>query len=174
MERGDAAAREEFVRRVYPELHKLAAQCIEKGGAHTSLEPSVLLHEAWIRVNTRAGASFAHRGAFLAFASKVMRSVLVDHARAAAAMRRGGGQRRISQVLELVPREAREVDLLGLEEALEQLAEIDPVCVELVELRFFGGLTHAAIAETLHTSLRQVERKWRFARAWLHSALSEG
>lgn len=172
MARNEPGAQDELVLRVYPELHKLAAQCLGPARGRTSLEPSVLVNEAWMKMSGREGLEFEHRGAFLSFASKVMRSVLVDHARAAAALRRGGAHQRVSQILELVPDQAQEVDLLALEEALHGLEEIDPECVRLVELRFFGGLAHPEIATVLGTSLRHVERRWKFTRAWLHSALA--
>ena len=170
--RGDPAAEEALAARLHGELRLLAQGQLRDGMGRGSVEPTALAHEAWLRLRAREGLAFDDRRAFFSFAAKAMRSILVDRARAAASLRRGGDRLRVG-VHELRAEEPLEVDLLDLEDALGRLALLDPESAQLVELRFYGGLSHPEIAEQTGMSLRQVERRWRFARAWLHSALGE-
>ncbi len=171
--RGDRAAEEALAERLHGELRRLALGQLRDGLPRGSVEPTALAHEAWLRLQARDGLSFSDRREFFAFAAKAMRSILVDRARAAATLRRGGDRLRVG-VQDLRAEEPRDVDLLDLEQALERLAALDPESAALVELRFYGGLSHKEIAEHTGASLRHVERRWRFARAWLHSALEGG
>ena len=144
---GDRAVEEELARRLQGELHQLATGQLRGGEMHGSLQPTALVNEAWLRFQTSDNLSFANRRAFFAFAGSVMRSILVDRARAAAALRRGGDRHRVSLVSGLAQDEPVELDLLALEEALRELEELDPDSARLVELRFFGGLSHPEIAQ---------------------------
>lgn len=175
----DAATQEEAVARLHVELRRLAlAQLTRQRVGHT-LQPTALANEAWLRLFGAAEPRFEGRRAFFALASRVMRTVLVDHARAHGAAKRGGGRERLSVSISLaadeaVPAPERALDLLDLEAALGELEAVDPELARLVELRFFGGLSHAAIAETWGVTERTVERRWRLARAWLVDRLGAG
>lgn len=169
---GDATSREELLTLLYDELHALAARQMARERVGHTLQPTALLHEAWLRLDGH-DLRFEGRKQFFALAGRVMRNVLVDHARARKAEKRGGEGEAVTLV-EMAHGEREEtVDLLALDEALKRLEAEDPELSKLVELRFFAGLSHPEIAETLETSLRSVERKWRFARTWLYDELSK-
>ena len=168
----DAVTREEAVARLHDELRRLAVGQLARQRAGHTLQPTALANEAWLRLFGGVEPRFEGRRAFFALASRVMRTVLVDHARAHGAAKRGGGRERLSVSISLAadedaarPEDA--LDLLDLEAALGELEAVDPELARLVELRFFGGLSHAAIAETLEVTERTIERRWRLARAWL-------
>lgn len=168
---GDRAVEDELARRLHGELRALAAGQMRGTPDNASLQPTALVHEAWLRFQSSDGLAFSDRRAFFAFAGTVMRSILVDRARAAAALRRGGDRHRVTLDGDPAVDGPEELDLLGLEEALVKLERLDAESARLVELRFFSGLSHPQIAELTGTSLRQVERRWSFARAWLRSEL---
>ena len=156
---------------LYGELHGLARRHMRgQSSAHT-LQPTALLHEAWVRLVGDAVGPFENRQHFLAFASRAMRNVLVDHARARKAQKRGGDRERVPLDDAVASYEAQGFDVLELEAALTRLAEQEPELVRLVELRFFGGLEMREAAEVLGVSLSTAERRWRMARMWLRSAL---
>jgi RNA polymerase sigma factor (TIGR02999 family) len=169
---GDRSVEDELVALVYGELRRLAAQQMSAQARAHTLQPTALVHEAWLRLVEQDEASFESKHRFFALAARVMRSVLVDHARARGAAKRGGG-------LERAPLDdaaesgagAADVDVLALDEALEHLAEIDADLARLVELRFYGGLSHPEIAAATGVGLRTVERRWRLARAWLRAEI---
>lgn len=169
---GDAEAEELLIPLVYAELHRLAEQHMAKQGPRHTLQPTELVNEAWMRIAGQDRLDFSGRDSFYALASRVMRSVLVDHARARNAEKRGGGRRRITLGEHQDQKSGIDIDVLALDEALVRLSEMDAELLELVELRFFGGLTHPEIARLKGVSLRSVERTWRLARAWLHAELS--
>lgn len=172
---GDGAVTAEVVERVQQELRKLAGRHMQGQRADHTLQPTALVNEVWLRMFGDTKLEFEGKRAFYGFASRVMRSVLVDHARALEADKRGGGRDRISITVaaENAAGGARsDLDVLDLNGALERLEEFDPELAEIVELRFFGGLRHPEIAEQVGRSLRTVERQWRLARAWLHSELT--
>jgi RNA polymerase sigma factor (TIGR02999 family) len=169
---GDASARGRLIEIVYAELRRLAAAHL--GGARGgTLQPTALVHEAWLRLQGGTG-EFASSRHFLGVASKAMRSVLVDHARARHTAKRGGGE--APGVLDeaVAWLEAGEVELLDLDAALEALERDDPELARVVELRFFGGLSHEEIAAAEGCSLSTVERRWRLARARLRRDLLGG
>jgi RNA polymerase sigma factor (TIGR02999 family) len=170
--RGDKAALDELMPLVYDELRKLAASYLRRSAGDSTLQPTALVHEAYVRLADRQGASMEHRAQFFGLAAKVMRDILVDHARRRAATKHGGGQMRIS--LSRAERLGRqpEVELIALDDALQELAATNPQHSRLVELRFFGGLTNEEAAEVLSLSHATVERYWSFARAWLRRALA--
>ena len=164
---GDPEAAHELVPLVYSELHDLASALLGRE-PHATLQPTVIVHEAWLRF-AGEGASFESRFQFYALASKIMRSVLVDHARARAAQKRGGEHRQITWID--AGAEDRPLDLLDLDEALQRLEALDGELFRIVELRFFGGLSHPEIAQALGLSLPTIERRWRLARTWLYAEL---
>lgn len=172
---GDAAVTEEVVARVQDELRRMAALHMAGQRPGHTLQPTALVNEVWLRLFGQEELHFEGRQAFHRFVSRVMRTVLIDHARAALADKRGGDRERVSLTLILqdaTDTPAPEVDVLELDGALGRLEALDPDLARLIELRFFGGLRHPEIAELLGTSLRTVERQWRLARAWLYAELS--
>lgn len=170
---GDSAAADELIPLVYAELHRLAEQHMARQGPRHTLQPTALVNEAWARLAEQDALEFDGRDPFYALASRIMRTVLVDHARARNAEKRGGDRRRLTLLGDEEDTQGVTLDILALDEALQRLKDMDPELHELVELRFFGGLKHPAIARQLGTSLRTVERNWRLARAWLHGELGE-
>ena len=171
--RDTTVADEELMGELYAELHLLAGQHMKRQGAGHTLQPTALVNEAWLRIEASDELHFDARAQFFALAGKVMRSVLVDHAREKAAAKRGGARQRVTLSGDLGVEGGPDVDLLSLEEVLVKLEELDPELARLVELRFFGGLDHPTIARTVGKSLRSVERSWRLAKAWLHGELSK-
>lgn len=172
---GDAAVTEDVVARVQDELRRMAAHHMAGQRPGHTLQPTALVNEVWLRLFGQEELHFESRQAFHRFVSRVMRTVLIDHARAALADKRGGDRERVSLTLILqdaTDTPAPEVDVLELDGALGRLEALDPDLARLIELRFFGGLRHPEIAELLGTSLRTVERQWRLARAWLYAELS--
>lgn len=173
---GESAAAKDLLPLVYEELHALGRHMLRGRAAHT-LGPTALIHEAYLRLvdTEQAGRDqgWNGRGHFLKVAANAMRNVLVDHARARGAKKRGGGRRQVT-FDEGVMAIAEEADqLLAVDEALRKLAQVDPRMAQIVELRFFAGLNHEEVAEAMETSLRTVERSWRMARAWLLTALED-
>jgi RNA polymerase sigma factor (TIGR02999 family) len=171
MAAGDERAASELFPLLYGELRGIARAAMDDDAAQT-LQPTALVHEAWMRL-AGAGArqQFAGRSHFLGVASKAMRSVLVDHARRRAALKRGGDRERlvIEDVVELFERSAP--DLVGLDAALEKLARVDEQLARIVELRFFGGCSVEDTASALNVSEPTVVRGWRVARMWLRREL---
>ena len=139
-----------------------------------SLQPTALVHEAYLRLIDQRQVDWRNRAHFLGAAAVMMRRILVNHARDRAAAKRGGGARRVSLTLADQAFPEAGVDVLALHEALEKLAVIDARKSQVVELKFFGGLTATEIAEQLQLSVATVEREWSFSRAWLHDALAGG
>ncbi|MBL9077525.1 MAG: sigma-70 family RNA polymerase sigma factor [Planctomycetes bacterium] len=156
---------------IYRSLHDLAARELLHHRAQT-LQPTALLHEAWLRIAALPPNANRERAQFFALAGKAMRSVLIDHARRRQAQKRDGGRRH--EIDEGTPDTADGLpveDLLTIAEALQELEQHDPELVQVVDLMFFGGRTAAEAAELLSVSSRTVERRWRFARAWLRDAI---
>lgn len=170
---GDTRAAEELHRLVYDELHVRAEGLMRGDRAGNTLQPTAVVHEAWLKLAKSDAIQWEDRSHFLGVACRAMRMVLVDHARARGALKRGGKHER--QLLDeaLIPYEERAQDLVELDVALERLAAMDPELAQLVELRFFGGLTIDDTARVLGTSNSSVERGWRTARSWLRTQLAE-
>ena len=171
---GDTSAAERLYAVVYDDLRSRAGELMSGHPSSFTLQPTAVVHEAWIRLCGPADAAAPHwneRDHFMAVASKAMRSVLVDHARRRSTDKRGGERRRVVWDEALAEFEERAIDLMGLDEALTRLAEVDAELASLVELRFFGGLSIAEAARALDKSTATVERGWRTARAWLRAEL---
>jgi RNA polymerase sigma factor (TIGR02999 family) len=171
--RGDVAAREQLFPLVYAELRQRAARYLRRERPAHTLQPTALVHEAYIRLSGR-NEGWKDRAQFFAVASQVMRRILVDHARARGAAKRPGRRMQITLTEEVAAPDAREVDLLALDDALDQLAVADPRQARLVELRFFGGMTNEEVASVLGVSEATVYREWRLAKAWLYQSLTSG
>lgn len=175
MSRGDVDAADELLPLVEGELRAIAQSLMQDQGAGHTLQTTALVNEAWLRVGG-AGASFEDRDHFLGVAARAMRSVLIDHARKKGAAKRGGGLRRVPlEELDAlqVAFEERAADLLTLDDALTELAQVDPQLARFVELRFFGGLENAEVARLSDCSVRTVQRGWITARSWLACYLNE-
>jgi RNA polymerase sigma factor (TIGR02999 family) len=169
---GDKTALDELVPLVYDELHKLAGAYLRRERHNNTLQPSDLVNEAYVRLVGQQGASWQNRTQFFGMAAKLMRNILVDHARRRGAARRGGDQYRISLTRAERVAGKPDVDLVHLDDALTQLATTHPEHSQVIELRFFGGLTIEETADVLGLSHATVERHWRFAKAWLRRELS--
>jgi RNA polymerase sigma factor (TIGR02999 family) len=169
---GDRKAAADLLPLVYDELRKLAAARLATEAPGHSLNPTALVHEAYLRLV--GDQRFDGRGHFFAAAAEAMRRILVNHARDRNRQKRGGGRRRVDldQLTGLAA--ASDDDLLGLDDALDRLAKEYPVAAELVKLRFFAGMTLAEAAETLGVPRRTADRHWSFARAWLADAMAGG
>ncbi len=159
---------------VYGELRRLAAHHLQhEHGGHT-LQPTALAHEVYIKLMGRGERSWNGRAHFFAAAAQAMRRILVDHARAKGAAKRGGDFQRVGlTALGGVPAAQSEADLVRLDGLLGRLAEVDPVAARVVEMRFFSGMHDEEIALAIGTSSRTVRRHWRYARAWLARELGE-
>lgn len=177
MKLGDPIAAEELLPLVYHELRKLAAMRIAQEAPGQTLQPTALVHEAWLRLvggDAPESLQFDGRGHFFAAAAEAMRRILIDNARRRRARRHGGGQLRVDIDEIDVASAAKEDELLAVDEALEKLAVEDKEMAELVKLRFFAGFTNKETAEMLGVSEPTVERRWAFARAWLYQAVRKG
>jgi RNA polymerase sigma factor (TIGR02999 family) len=170
---GDAAARDALVPLVYGELRRIARKCLAGQRGHT-LQPTALVHEAYLRMVSRNSRPWQNRMHFFAFAAQMMRQILVDHARMHAAAKRGGNA--ITLVLDesvALPKKPN-LDLIALDDAMKRLAVLDARQCHIVELRFFGGLSIDETAEVINISPSTTKREWATARVWLYRAMSEG
>ena len=170
--KGDQAALEKLMPLVYSELRRLASNYLRRERAEHTLQPKALVNEAYLKLVHQKNAKWQNRAHFFGISAQLMRRILVDHARQHQAVKRGGsGQKRIS--ITSVEKFAKqpEVDLLALNEALDELAKMDPQQSRIVEMKFFGGLSIEEIAEVLSIGHATVERDWKLARAWLRRQL---
>jgi RNA polymerase sigma factor (TIGR02999 family) len=159
---------------IYDELRVLAARRLGQGGDGYTLQPTALVHEAYAKlVDSDAKLKFTDRAHFFALAARTMRSVLVDHIRARNSGKRGGGRAPVTLTANVAADTPPTLDLLALDEALNRLAEFDARKASVIEIRFFGGLTHAEAATALGISEATVERDLRLAKAWLAEQLDE-
>lgn len=173
MEKGDPHAAQDLLPLVYQELRQLAACRMAKEAAGQTLQPTALVHEAWLRVAGQHEQSWDSRAHFFGAAAEAMRRILIDNARRKRALRHGGGQARCELADFDLAAPAPDDQLLALDEALEKLKAIDPLKVELVKLRFFAGLTLEEAAAVLRISEATAKRWWAYARAWLFAEMAE-
>ena len=170
-EPGDRHASEQLFADVYAELRSLAARYLRRERKSHTLQPTALVHEAYLKFVGQTRVDWQGRDHFLAFAAQAMRQILVDHARRHRAAKRGGARHRITLDDTLVVEVDRDMDLLTLEDALTKLTKLSPRQAQMVELRFFGGLSIADTAKVMGMSKRSVEREWTMVRAWLRREL---
>jgi RNA polymerase sigma factor (TIGR02999 family) len=170
---GNDQAADELLPLVYEELRQLAARKMATEGAGHTLQPTALVHEAWLRLAGEEGQRWDGRGHFFAAAAESMRRILIERARRRQRVRHGGGQERVD--VDEVQIAAPEDDdkLLQIHEALDRLAAEDKVKAEVVKLRFFAGLTDREVADLLGLSERTIERHWAYAKSWLFRAIQE-
>jgi RNA polymerase sigma factor (TIGR02999 family) len=171
IERGDPQAAGRLLPLVYDELRKLAAQRLAHEAPGQTLEPTALVHEAYLRLVGDGQPCWDGRGHFFAAAAEAMRRILVDHARRRAAQKRGGNGRRVAWHDQLAVADRQDDDLLALDEALGELERHDARAAGLVKLRYFSGLSHQQAAEALGVSRRVADRLWAVAKAWLYQRL---
>jgi RNA polymerase sigma-70 factor, ECF subfamily len=157
---------------VYAELRRLASSYLSRERQGHTLQPTALVHEAYVRLIDQRQIDWNNRAQFIGLAAVMMRRILVNHARDRIANKRGGGAEHVPLTLAGEGIGAPEVNLLDLHEALDDLTATDPRKGRIVELKFFGGLTTTEIAENLGVSVATVERDWKFARAWLYRAMA--
>src|SRR5262245_20501342 len=168
IEKGDPAAPEQLLPLVYDELRKLAAAKLAHEKPGQTLQATALVHEAWLRLaGSNVPQGFADRGQFFAAAASAMRRILIDRARNRGTEKRGAGWERVP--LDGIASQEPDEELLALNDALERLAEQDPLKARLVELRYFVGLTGEEAAKVLGISPSTADRQWAFARAWLQT-----
>ncbi len=169
---GDQAAFDALFTLVYDELHLLASSYMRRERAGHTLQTTALVNEAYLKLGSDPDATWQNRLHFFAVAATVMRHILVDHARMRGSEKRGGGAEKISLDKAAAVSAERVVELLALDEALKDLAQFDPRQSQIVELRYFGGLTLDETAEFLQVSPNTVSRDWNAAKAWLYHRIN--
>lgn len=168
MAEGEAGASERLIELAYADLRRMAARRLPPSGANQTLQPTALVHEAWLRLGGDQMRSWNNRVHFFAAAATAMRSILVDRARRRKALRHGGGQERVTlEHIDLAGGSACDEQVLAVHDALERLALEDPLKAELVKLRYFAGLSVEEVAQVLGVSEATAHRWWVYARAWL-------
>ena len=174
VERGDPQAAEDLLPLVYEELRKLAAVRMANESSGHTLQPTALVHEAWLRlVGNDANAQFANRAHFFAAAAEAMRRILIERARRKGAEKRGGNWERIDLDKVDIAVDADDDTILLVNEALEKLAKEDANAAEIAKLRFFGGLTLEEAGQVLGVTERTANRYWAFARVWLFDEIRQ-
>jgi RNA polymerase sigma-70 factor (ECF subfamily) len=173
MSEGDSQAASRLIPLVYEELRRIAVRYMGRERPNHTLQATALVHEAYLRLVEQRGTNWKNRAHFFGVAAQLMRRILVDHARSNIRAKRGGRQQRVSLDEAVVLSEGQSVELLAVDEALGRLGELDLRQSQIVELKFFGGLTTEEAAEALRTSPSTVEREWALARAWLYMQLQE-
>ncbi len=170
---GDGNAAERLMPLVYDELRRLARSFLSRERGDHTLQPTALVNEAYLRLVDQTRVNWQNRAHFYGIASSMMRRVLIDHARAHATEKRGGGAVHLSIEDAHLPIEERAADFVALDEALDRLAQFDERKCRVVEMRFFGGLTDEEIAQVLSVTTRTVLRDWKTARLWLYRELAQ-
>jgi RNA polymerase sigma factor (TIGR02999 family) len=170
--KGDQTALDQLMPLVYAELHRLAASYLSRERSDHTLQPTALVNEAYLRLIDQKNVAWDNRAQFFGIAAQMMRRILVNHARDRHADKRGGHVLRVSLDDAISFFEERDVNLVALDEALTELEEMDQRQSQIVELRFFGGLTIDEVALQLHTSPATVKREWTSAKLWLLRELS--
>jgi RNA polymerase sigma-70 factor, ECF subfamily len=172
--RGEAAARERVLPLVYHELRRRAAGYLRRERADHTLQPTALVHEAYVRLVGQSRVRWQNRAHFFGLAAHMMRRILVDHARAHRAAKRPGAAWRIELDDRIGAQGPPDCDLLALDDALNALTSFDPRLAHIVELRYFGGLSEHEVAELLSISRSTVTREWQTARTWLYRRMTTG
>jgi len=169
---GDRGALDAATRIVYAELRKIAEGYLQQDREEHTLQPTALIHEAYLRLVKEENPSFENRRKFFAFSARLMRQILVDHARSTTAEKRGGGVAKVplNEALDYLPDRAHE--FLALNEALDSLARMSPRKAQVIELRYFGGLNTEETAQMLDVSTATISREQRMAEAWLSQAMA--
>lgn len=157
---------------IYDELRKVARAFVARERCSHTLQATALVHEAYLRLVDQRQVDWRNRAQFVAIAAVMMRRILVTHARGRAANKRGGDAQRVSLSFACDIGDASDIDVLALHDALEKLERLDPRKSRVVELKFFGGMTTAEIAEVMQLSVATIEREWSFSRAWLYEAIA--
>lgn len=170
-ERGDQSAADALFTALYAELHRAAKRELARQAVPVSLSATTLLHQAYIEVAEKDGTSFPDRARFMAYASRVMRGLIIDHARNRSAQKRGG-QFHITSTGSALEQPADDHELMRIGEALDELAKIDAPLAEIVDMKFFCGFTFAEIAAMKGISERTAQRQWEKARIYLHRRIS--
>ncbi|SRR5581483_2997415 len=169
---GNPSASERLFPLVYDELRRQARRHLNRERADHTLQPTALVHEAYMRMVDQTSPQIENRAHFFGFASRVMRQILVDHAREHNAEKRGGAAQRLSLAdVDLLPQQGA-ADMLELDEAMKKLEALDERKCHVVDMRFFGGLKESEIAEVLGVNEKTVRRDWQFAKLWLYRELS--
>lgn len=173
LQRGRTGAADDLLPLVYQELRRIAASYMRRERPNHTLQATALVHEAYMQLVDQTRVDWKNRAHFFGVAAQLMRRILVEHARAHHAQKRGGAAPRLSieEVVNHFPQ--KELTLVALDDSLQELERLDQRQSKIVELRFFGGLTTQETAEVLGLSTATIEREWRAARAWLHSQLTE-
>jgi RNA polymerase sigma factor (TIGR02999 family) len=170
-EGGYNASSDALLGTLYSELHRLARGELARQWGPASLSATTLLHEAYLAMAARDGGSFPDRARFMGYAARVMRGLIIDHARSRHAMKRGGGFEITSLDTESVENPADAKELSSISDALDQLARLEPELAELVDLKFFSGFSFVEIAALQKLSERTVQRRWEKARIYLHRSI---
>lgn len=170
---GDPAALERLMPLVYEDLRQLARKQFRAESPGHTLQPTALVSEVYMRLSDQRSVEWQSRGQFFAFAAMLMRRILVDYAKARRTAKRGGHVQKVPLNEALAMAETESVDVLALDEALDRLADFDPRAAQVVELRFFIGLTQEEAAEALDLSVTTVKREWRTARLWLYQHMTQ-
>jgi RNA polymerase sigma factor (TIGR02999 family) len=173
MEQGDPTAAEKLLELVYEELRRLAASKISRESPNQTLQPTALVHEAWLRLVGSSQLAFENRAHFFSAAAEAMRRILIDRARYKLTARHGGGYTRVDfEHLDLASPDADQ-EILAVDEVLDEFARQHPVKAEVVKLRFFAGMTHEETAKVLGISEATARNYWTFARAWILSQIKQ-
>jgi len=171
---GDGEARDALIPLIYDELRGIARRYLHRERPDHTLQSAALVNEAYLRMMRQQPGQFENRAYFFGFAAQMMRHILVDHARARAAAKRGAGAPRLTLDSEIAVSQDHKMDLVALDDALKKLAELDPEQSRLIELRFFGGLSIEETAVVMAISPATVKREWATARAWLKREIDRG
>ncbi|HWC00426.1 MAG TPA: sigma-70 family RNA polymerase sigma factor [Bryobacteraceae bacterium] len=169
---GNRAAVDQLLPLIYQELRRQAGAYLRRERVGHTLQPTALVHEAYLRLVDQTRVEWRNRAHFMGVAANLMRRILIDHARSHLAEKRGGEYAKISLDDMSIPIEGRSAELIAVDEALEALAKLDPAMSRLVELRYFGGLSIEETAAVMETSVATVNRQWRMAKAWLYGQLN--
>jgi RNA polymerase sigma-70 factor, ECF subfamily len=171
---GDRSAVDRLMPLVYGELRALAESYLQRERTGHTLGATALVHEAYVRLIRQEEVEWQNRAHFFAIAAQAIRRILVDYARSREADKRGGGRERVRLDEDMAVQGERDLDLLALDESLKELARLHPRQAQIIELRFFGGLSLKEVAEALGVSPRTVDGDWHMARAWLRRQLEGG